>query len=459
VRLVPPLLRPILGALLAALAIVWIASAPPAQAQGGPSLIRDTEVERVVRVYLDPLLTAAGMSPDAVRLFIVNEQSINAFVAEGQNMFIHTGLIMALDTPNELSGVLAHETGHLADGHLVRMKDGIRAATVPLILSMVLGVAAMAAGAGDAGSAILMGGQQIAQRTFLSFSRTQESAADQAGIRYLAATKQSGRGMLGVFKRFENQEILSDQRRDPFAQSHPVAGDRMSALQSLVEASPYRDVKDSPEAQYAYDMLRAKLRGYIERPEVTMRRYPASDTSKPARYARAMAYFRQPDMQRALAEMESLLKDEPENPYFLEMYGQINVEMGRVEQGIKPYTEAVKILPDAPLLRVALGAAMLGTENPQYTQPAIKELQASIDLERDNAFAWYELAQAYARLGQTARAELATAERYFALYAFPQAIQFAGRAQRQLPPGSTDWQRASDIIAVSTSQQAEQRGR
>jgi predicted Zn-dependent protease len=172
-----------------------------------------------------------------------------------------------------------------------------------------------------------------------------------------------------------------------------------------------------------------------------------------------MAYFRQPDMQRALAEMESLLKDEPENPYFLEMYGQINVEMGRVEQGIKPYTEAVKILPDAPLLRTALGAAMLGTENPRYTEPAIKELQASIELERDNAFAWYELAQAYARMGQTARAELATAERYFALYAFPQAIQFAGRAQRQLPPGSTDWQRASDIIAVSTSQQAEQRGR
>lgn len=458
-RFVHPLLRPILGAVLAGLAIFWIASAPPAQAQGGPSLIRDTEVERVVRVYLDPLLQAAGMSPEAVRLFIVNDSSINAFVAEGQNMFIHTGLIMALDTPNELSGVLAHETGHLADGHLVRMKDGVRAATVPLILSMVLGVAAMAAGAGEAGSAILMGGQQIAQRTFLSFSRTQESAADQAGVRYLAATKQSGRGMISVFRRFENQEILSDQRRDPFAQSHPVAGDRMSALQSLVEASPYRDVKDSPESQYAYDMLRAKLRGYIERPEVTMRRYPASDMSKPARYARAMGYFRQPDMQKALTEMEDLLKDEPENPYFLEMYGQINVEMGRVEQGIKPYSEAVRILPDAPLLRVALGAAMLGTENPKYTEPAIKELQASIDLERDNAFAWYELAQAYARLGQTARAELATAERYFALYAFPQAIQFAGRAQRQLPPGSTDWQRASDIIAVSTSQQAEQRGR
>jgi predicted Zn-dependent protease len=459
VRFVHPLLRPFLGAALAALAIFWIVSAPPAQAQGGPSLIRDTEVERVVRVYLNPLLQAAGISSDAVSLYIVNDPSINAFVAEGQNMFIHTGLIMALDTPNELSGVLAHETGHIADGHLVRMMAGVRAASVPLILSMVLGVAAIAAGAGDAGSAILMGGQQIAQRSFLAFTRTQESAADQAAIRYLAATKQSGRGMLGVFKRFESQEILSDQRRDPFAQSHPVAGDRITALQSLIEASPYRDVKDSPEAQYAYDMLRAKLRGYIERPEVTLRRYPTSDTSKPARYARAMAYFRQPDMGKALSEMESLLKDEPENPYFLEMYGQINVEMGRVEEGIKPYTAAVKVLPDAPLLRVALGAAMLGTENPRYIQPAIRELQASLDLERDNAFAWYELAQAYARQGQTARAELATAERYFALYAFPQAIQFAGRAQRQLPQGSTDWQRASDIIAIATSQQAEQRGR
>jgi predicted Zn-dependent protease len=459
VRFVHPLLRPVLGAVLAALAIFWISTTPPAHAQGGPSLIRDTEVERVVRTYLDPLLTAAGMSTESVRLHIVNDQSLNAFVAEGQNMFVHTGLIMTLDTPNELSGVLAHETGHLADGHLVRMSQGVRAASVPLILSMVLGVAAIAAGAGDAGSAILMGGQQIAQRTFLSFSRTQESAADQAGIRYLAATKQSGRGMLSVFKRFENQEILTDQRRDPFAQSHPASGDRMSALQQLIEASPYRDIKDSPESQYAYDMLRAKLRGYIQHPELTLRRYPLSDTSKPARYARAMAYFRQPNMAKALAEMEGLLKDEPENPYFLEMYGQINVEMGKVEAGIAPYSEAVKILPDAPLLRVALGAAMLGTENPRYTEQAVKELQASLDYERDNAFAWYELAQAYARLGQTARAELATAERYFALSVFPQAIQFAGRAQRQLPAGSTDWQRASDIIAVAMSQQADQRGR
>jgi len=462
VKLAYSLLRPLFGALFAALAIFWIAfPGAPAQAQGGPpiSLIRDTEAERVLRAYLDPLLLTAGLQPDAVHLYLVNDQSINAFVAEGQNMFINTGLLMAVDTPNEVTGVMAHETGHMADGHLVRMNQGIRAASVPLILSMVLGVAAMAAGAGDAGSAILMGGQQIAQRTFLAFSRTQEAAADQAGVRYLTATHQSGNGMLRIFKRFENQEILSAQRQDPFAQSHPASGDRIAALQGLVDASPYRDVKDSPQSQFAFDMLRAKLRGYIERPEVALRRYPPTDTSKPARYARAIAYFHQPDMQKALVVMEGLLKDEPENPYFLEMYGQIKVEMGKVEEGIVPYASAVKLLPDAPLLKISLGAAMLGAEKKQYIEPAVKELQAAVDVERDNAFAWYELAQAYARMGQTGRAELATAERYFALDAFPQAINFAGRAQRQLSQGSTDWQRASDIIAVAQSQMADARRR
>jgi len=433
----------------------------PAEAQGGPpvSLIRDTEVERVLRAYLDPILLSAGLQPEAVHLYLVNDQSINAFVAEGQNMFINTGLLMTVDTPNEVTGVMAHETGHMADGHLVRNNQGVRAASIPLILSMVVGVAAMAAGAGDAGSAILMGGQQIAQRTFLAFSRTQEAAADQAGVRYLTATHQSGTGMLRIFKRFENQEILSAQRQDPFAQSHPASGDRITALQGLVDASPYRDVKDSPEAQFAFDMMRAKLRGYIERPDIALRRYPPSDTSKPARYARAMAYFHQPDMQKALAEMEGLLKDEPENPYFLEMYGQIKVEMGKVEEGIVPYSMAVKVLPDAPLLRVALGAAMLGTEKQGYTEQAVKELQTAIGQERDNAFAWYELAQAYARMGQTGRAELATAERYFALESFQQAQMFAVRAQRQLSQGSTDWQRANDIFTIAQSQLVDARRR
>jgi predicted Zn-dependent protease len=457
-------LRPLFGLAVAGLLMFSFLVLPSytAHAQGqGIALIRDTEAERVLRGYLDPILLVAGLQPDAVHLHIVNDNSINAFVAEGQNMFINTGLIMALETPNQITGVMAHETGHMADGHLVRAQAGIKAATIPLLLSMAAGLAAMIAGAGDAGQAILLGGQQIAERTFLAFSRTQESSADQAGIRFLNATHQSGRGMVEVFKRFENQEILSAYRIDPFAQTHPASSDRIAALQGLVETSPYRDVKDSPEAQYAFEMMRAKLRGYILRPEVVLRQYPTSDTAKPARYARAMAYFREPDMAKALTEIQSLVNDEPNNPYFLEMYGQIKVEMGKVDEGLVPYKHAVEMLPDAPLIRIALAAAMLGTENPKLTVEAAQELQTALKQEPDEPVAWYELAQAYGRLGQTGKAELATAERYFAVEAYPQAVQFAGRAQRQLQQGSTDWQRATDILAIAQTQarDAAKRGR
>ena len=455
-------LRPLFGIVVAGLLLGSLIALPSytAHAQGqGISLIRDTEAERVLRGYLDPILLVAGLRPDVVKLHLVNDPSINAFVAEGQNMFINTGLIMQLDTPNQITGVMAHETGHMADGHLVRAQAGMKAATLPLLLSMAAGLAAMLAGAGDAGQAILLGGQQIAERTFLAFSRTQEASADQAGVRYLNATHQSSMGMVQVFKRFENQEILSSQRIDPFAQTHPAPTDRIAAMQGLVDASPYRDVKDSAESQYAFDMMRAKLRGYIQRPEVTMRQYPVADTSKPARYARAMAYFREPDMQKALGEIQSLLKDEPNNPYFLEMYGQIKVEMGKVEEGIEPYRHAVQILPDASLIRIALAAAMLGSENPKYTSQAVQELQTALAQDYDDALAWYELATAYGRMGQTGKAELATAERYFVVEAFPQAMQFAGRAQRQLTPGSTDWQRATDIIAIAQTQQKAERER
>ncbi len=455
-------LRPLFGLAVAGLLMVSLLAFPSytAHAQGqGIAMIRDTEAERVLRAKLDPILVTAGLVPKDVQLHLVNDPSINAFVAEGQHMFLNTGLLMTLDTPNQITGVMAHETGHMAHGDLVRAQAGMKAATLPMLLSMAAGLAAMIAGAGEAGQAILMAGQQIAQRTFMAYSRTVEASADQAGVRFLTATHQSGMGMLQVFKRFQDQEILSSQRADPFAQSHPAPADRIASLQELVDASIYRDVKDSPETIYAFDMMRAKLRGYIQPPEVSLRQYPVSNTSKPARYARAMAYFRTPDMQKALGEIKSLLADEPDNPYFLEMYGQINVEMGKVEEGIAPYRRAVEILPDAPLIRVALGAALLGTENPKYTAEAAQQLQTAIGQDSDEPLGWYELALAYGRLGQTGKAELATAERYFIVDAFPQAMQFAVRAQRQLQQGSTDWQRATDILTIAQTQQADRRNR
>lgn len=454
-------LRPIFGFAVAALLIGALVIIPSmhARAQGeGLSFIRDTETERVLRSKLDPILLAAGLVPQDVHLYLVNDQSINAFVAEGQNMFLNTGLLMTLDTPNQITGVMAHETGHMAHGDLVRAASGIRAATIPLLLSMATGLAAIIAGAGQAGTAIMMAGQQIAERTYLAYSRTVEANADQAGMRFLTATHQSGEGMLQVFKKFQDQEILSSSRIDPFAQTHPAPAARIAALQDLVDASPYRDVKDSPETIYAFDMVRAKLRGYIQPPEVTLRQYPLSDNSKPARYARAMAYFKQPDMAKALMEIQGLLKDEPENPYFLEMYGQIKVEMGKVEEGIVPYRKAVELLPDAPLIRVALGAALLGSENPLYAREAVTQLQTGLKQDSDDPYGWYEIAQAYSRTGQNGKADLATAERFFIMYDYRDAIQFATRAQRGLPAASPDWQRAVDIASISQTQQKAAKG-
>lgn len=433
---------------------------PAAHAQsGGISLLRDAETEALLRSYEEPILGAAGLPSASVHMYIVNDNSINAFVAEGQNIFVNAGLIMELDTPNEVTGVLAHETGHMADGHLVRGDDAIKAASVPMLIGMAAGIAAMVAGAGDAGMAMIAGGQQIAERQFLAFSRTQEASADQAGVRYLNITQQSGEGMLKVFKRFENEEVLTGSQIDPFAQSHPASSERIANLQSLVERSAYHDKKDSAEAQHAYDMVRAKMRGYLERPDITLRRFPVSDTSKPARYARAMAYLHLPDMAKAFGEVNSLLAEEPNNPYFLEMLGQINVEMGKVKDGIEPYRKAVLLLPDSALLRISLAAAMIATEDPVMTVSAERELEHALREESDNSYAWYELAQAYGRMGLVGKADLATAERFFSVGSYTQAQQFAGRAQRGLPAGSTDWQRANDIMAIAQSQRANSRQR
>ena len=286
------------------------------------SFVRDTETERVLRSYLDPILVVAGLNPSDVQTHIINDPQTNAAVSEGQNMFLNTGMFMELDTPGQLKGVLAHETGHMAGGDLIRLAAGMRAATIPMLLSVVAGIAVVAvSGSPQAAQAIIIGGQSMAMADFLAFTRSQEAVADQAALRYLTATQQSGLGMLEVFRRFQQNEMLSDRYRNRFALSHPMAGDRLVNLQNLVVNSPYYEKQDSPEDQYEYDMVRAKLRGYTERPDIVFRRYPLSDTSKPARYARTMAYFRTPDLGMALSEIGSLLAEEPDNTYFCEVYG------------------------------------------------------------------------------------------------------------------------------------------
>lgn len=420
----------------------------PAAAQG-ISLLQDTETERVLRSYEDPIISVAGLDRQAVKMYIVNDSTINAFAAEGQNIFVNSGLFIQLKTPNELIGVLAHETGHIAGGHLERGTAAIQKAYVPMLLSMVVGAAAIAAGAGEAGIALMMGGQQLAQAQFNQFSRPQEATADQMGQRYLRETHQSGEGMVHVFERMANEAARAASHPDALATDHPADRDRVVALQTIADSSPYANVTDTPEAQHEFDMIKAKMLGYLAPVADVLTYYPPKNLSKPARYARAMAYMRQPNLKLALAEVNSLIADEPNNPYFYEMLGQIYVQMSQPERGIGPYQKSVDILPDAPELRVALAAAQLATEKRALAQPAIDNLKIALQLNSEDTFAWYEAAQGYSALGNQPMADLATAERYYNA-SDPRTIVFAQRAEKSLVKGSTEWQRANDIVAIVT---------
>jgi predicted Zn-dependent protease len=428
----------------------------PAAAQG-ILLLRDTETERALRSYEDPLLKAGGLEPAAVKLYLVNDNSVNAFVAEGQNMFIFTGILMFAKSAGEIKGVMAHETGHMVAGHLSRSSEAIQKATIPMLLSMIVGIAAIAAGAGEAGMLILMGGQGIAQDQFNAFSRVQEATADQIAVKLLDKTHQSSRGLLSAFNRLADEEARASRQQDAYASDHPMGRERVANLETQVEASPYKDVPEDPAVEHEFEMLQAKLFGYIAPIQEVLNRYPVSDTSKPARYARAMVYSRKPDLPKALSEINSLIKDEPNNPYFYEVLGQIYVSMAKPELGVVAFQHCVDLMGDAPQLRVALAAAQLATERQVLAKPALDNLKIALQQEDDDSFAWYEAASAYSMLNNEPMANLATAERYYSVGAMLPAAQFADRARHGLVQGSPDWQRANDIVAIAMPAARQQR--
>ncbi len=296
---------------------------------------------------------------------------------------------------------------------------------------------------------ILMGGQGLAENQFNAFSRVQEATADQIALKLLFKTHQSPRGLLATFNRLADEEARAQNHMDPYASDHPMGRDRVANLETEVEASPYKDVPEDPAVEHEYEMIQAKLAGYIEPLQVVFNHYPPSDRSETARYARAMAYSRKPDLPKALAEINSLIKDEPNNPYFYEVLGQIYVSMAKPDLGVVAYQKSVDLMPDAPQLRVALGAAQLATERPALSEPALKNLKAALLIENDDPFTWYEAAQAYSDMGNEPMADLATAERYYSVGAYAPAAMFANKARHGLDQGSPDWQRANDIVAIS----------
>jgi predicted Zn-dependent protease len=442
------------GLLLPALLFAFGLGNQPAAAQG-MELVRDTEIERVLKSYEDPLLVAAGIDPATVKLYLVSDPEINAAATqspmanEEEDIVVNTGTFLQLDSPNEIIGILAHETGHIAGGHLVRDAAAIQKASIPMLIGMAVGIVAMAAGAGgEAGMGAIMMGQQAAEAQFLAFSRAQEATADQMGQRFLMKTHQSGRGMLQVFEKFANDEAMSAYYKTPFISDHPADRERVDLLSREVDASPYKDVPDSPQAIHEFHMIQAKLAGYLSRPDAVLQRFPLSDQSEEAHYARTMAYFRMPDMKKALEEINILVKEEPNNPYFWEVLGQINVDMAQPMKGVGPYQKAVDLLPDAPLMRIDLAAAQLATEKPPLAKAALDNLKIALRQENDNTFAWYEAAQAYSQMGNEPMANLSTAELNYSGGNMRDAARFATMAAHALPKGTPDWQRANDIMAV-----------
>jgi predicted Zn-dependent protease len=436
-----------------AVSLAGLLSAGPAAAQ---SLIRDAEIEDTLRVYTTPLLQAAGLTPDDVSLYIVNDPSINAFVAGGQNIFVHTGLIMAADTPNEIIGVLAHETGHIAGGHGARRREAMGQAMGPMLISLALGVLAIAGGEPAAGAALISGSQQFAMSSFVLHTQAQESSADQAALNYLETTGQSGRGLITFFNEQIRPYEFMTRRMPPYMMTHPYASDRVESLRQGVERASHRETIDSEENLRRFRFMQAKLIGFIRTEAQTLSRYPVSDASAPARYARAVAYYRSSRLAEARAELEVLMREDGANPYFQELMGQILFENGRAEESIAYHRRSLELAPNQPLLQTNLARALLQARGRQGADEAISLLRLVTAAEPDNAFAWRELAQARGERGEEALAQLASAEQNFALGDYALALSFAERARRGLPRNTPDYQRAVDIIDFAGNEVREQ---
>ncbi|MEQ8282120.1 MAG: M48 family metalloprotease [Parvibaculum sp.] len=431
------------GHTLALCAVLAFGGANAAAAQG-VSIVSDAETENMLRDYADPLLRVAGLDPAAVKIHLVNDRRLNAFVAEGQQMFYHTGLITTVEAPGELIGVMAHEIGHMAGGHLVQRREHMATIQAPLIASMILGVGAIAAGAGDAGMALIMGGQHLATRGFFAYTREQEASADQAGAGYLQRAGMSGKGMLDLFALMRDQEMLSEERQDPFARSHPMSAARYNALEERVKASPYFERELPPEEVHRFKMVQAKLFGFLDDPNTTFNRYPATDKSDYAHYARAVAYHRTGALAEALTEIDPLLESDPKNPYIHEVKGQILFESGKIEEAVAAYRQSVDLKPDDSQLHLGLGRALLGRDGEESAHAAIPHLLTGTR-GASQPFGFYQLSIAYGRLNQIGMAELATAQYYNALGRVKEAKMHAGRAAKNLERGSPEWLRAQDI--------------
>jgi predicted Zn-dependent protease len=415
------------------------------ESRKGFSIIRDVEIEKTIHDFGDPIFTSAGLTPSSVRIVIIRDPTLNAFVAGGMNIFFHTGVIQATQTPEQLIGIMAHETGHISGGHLVRGAGAMKNASAEAILSMVLGTAAAVfSGSPSAGAAILTGGQHVAQRGILSFTRSQESSADAAAMRFLDDAKISTKGLLEFLQKLSGQELLPVDRQVEFVRTHPLTQDRIDAVKNHVENSPLANTRVSQDMIEKHERMKAKLLGYLQ-PESALLRYGEKDPRRSARYARAIAHYRKGDVPQALSVIDGLLKEEPNNPFFYELKGQVLFENGRIAESLAPYKRSVELLPSAGLLQAAYGHALLETQDPAKLEEAITRLNQSLETESREPATWRFLATAWGRKNNEGMVAYCLAEEAQTRGDMKGAKVLAEKAIKLLPKSSPYALKAQDI--------------
>ncbi len=444
-------------AVAVALALAPMSVGAEPEKEKGPPILRDTESEQLLRDYTRPILRAAGMERQNIQMVIINESSFNAFVADGRRIFVNYGAMMQSDTPNQIIGVLAHETGHLAGGHLAKMREQIAQAQTQMIIAMLLGAGAMVAGARsgngnngltNAGAAAFSAPGEMIRRNLLSYQRQQEENADRAGVKFLTATGQSAKGMYETFKRFTNDSLFAARGADPYVQSHPMPAERVAALEEIARSSPYWDKKDDPALQLRHDMMRAKISAFMERQDTVYRRYPLSNTSLPARYAHAITTYLHGDLHSALTQIDGLIQVQPNNPYFYELRGQALLEGGKPQEAVAPLRKAVQLSNNAPLIEMLLGQALVASDNKAYTDEAIAILRAAVARETEAPLGYMQLAMAYGRKGDYAQADLASAQAAYLRGDNKTARDLASRAKTRFAIGTPGWVKADDIVSA-----------
>ena len=411
------------------------------------NLVRDAEIEETLRLYAKPVFEAAGISSESIRLHLVNSDQVNAFVSNGMRIFLNTGLLRISENPSQVIGVIAHETGHIAGGHLARLRNEIETRTTQAILSTALGAAAgIATGDPRVAQAVISGGVTLAERGLLRHSRTDESAADQAALLYLDRARFSSRGLMEFLEILEHRETIAGGAQDLYRRTHPFTDDRVRTVRDHAADSPWTDRDVPPDFYRRHARMVAKLDGFLDPPEKTLARYDAADTGEAARYARAIAFYRIPDLDKALAAIGGLIAEAPDDPYFHELRGQMLFENGRGAEALESYREAVRLAPHAGLIRVALGRAAIEAGTRDALDEAVRNLREVARRSPRSAGAWYWLGIAEGRSGRPALADLALAEHALLTSDIRRAAALAGRAVRKLPENTADWHRARDIL-------------